>query len=41
MIISDNSITFKSADKVIAEILNHPEIEEFFSGIHVKWNFTI
>ncbi|KAL5497136.1 hypothetical protein EMCRGX_G013555 [Ephydatia muelleri] len=41
VIISDNSKTFKSADKVIAEILNHPEIEEFFSGIRVKWNFNL
>ena len=41
VIVSDNSKTFKSADKVIAEILNHPEIEEFFSGICVKWNFNL
>ena len=41
VIISDNSKTFKSADKVIAEILNHPEIEELISGIRVKWNFNL
>ena len=38
VIMSDNSKTFKSADKVIAEMLNRPEIEEYFSSMHVKWN---
>ena len=41
VIISDNSKTFKAADKVIAEILNRPEIEEFFAGVRVKWNFNL
>ena len=41
VIISDNSKTYKSADKVIAEILNRPEIEQFFAGVHVKWNFNL
>ena len=41
VIISDNSKTFKAADKVIAEILNCPEIEEFFAGVRVKWNFNL
>ena len=41
VIISDNSKTFKSADKVIAEILNRPDIGEFFAGVRVKWNFNL
>ena len=41
VIISDNSKTFKAADKVIAEILNRPEIKEFFAGVRVKWNFNL
>ena len=41
MIISENSKAFKSADKVIAEMLNRPEIEEYFSSTHVKWNFNL
>ena len=41
VIISDNSKAFKSADKVIAEMLNRPEIEEYFSSMRVKWNFIL
>ena len=41
MIISDNSKTFKSADMVIAEILNRPEIEEFIAGVRIKGNFNL
>ena len=40
-IISDNGQTFKSAAKTLSKILKHPEVEEYFSGIHIQWSFNL
>ena len=34
-ILSDNGKTFKSAAKLLVKILKHPEVQEYFAGIHI------
>uniref|UniRef100_A0A1X7TV90 DUF5641 domain-containing protein n=1 Tax=Amphimedon queenslandica TaxID=400682 RepID=A0A1X7TV90_AMPQE len=36
-----NNGTFKSASKILKFILKNPEVEQFLSGVQVKWNFNI
>ena len=40
-VISDNGKTFKSAAKTIANVLNHPEVLQFFTGVGVQWSFNL
>ena len=38
---SDNGKTFKSATKTIANVLNHPEVLQYFAGIGMQWSFNL
>ena len=40
-IVSDNGTTFKGASKSIRNIMDHPEVRHFMSGVNVKWDFNI
>ena len=40
-IILDNGRTFKSAAKLLVKILKHPEVQGYFSGIHIQWSFNL
>ena len=40
-IVSDNGTTFKGASKSIRNIMDHPEVHHFMSGVNVKWDFNI
>ena len=41
--ISDNgrTLNFKAAAKTIANVLNHPEILQYFAGIGMQWSFNL
>ena len=39
-IVSDNGTTFKGASKSIRNIMDHPEVRRFMSGVNVKWDFN-
>lgn len=39
--ISDNALTFKAAAKELTNILKHPELDEFLSGLRVQWSFNL
>ena len=41
MMISDNGSTFKSAAKIIQEIVQSTTVTEHLSGLKVKWSFNI
>ena len=40
-IISDNSKTFKLANKMVSAMLSHPEVEKYFSNLRVEWSFNL
>ena len=40
-IVSDNGKTFKSAAKVIYEVLTHPEVKQYSSRVGLQWNFNL
>lgn len=40
-IISDNALTFKAAAKELTNILKHPELDEYLSGLHIQWSFNL
>lgn len=40
-VVSDNGKTFKSAAKLLTRILNHPEVQGYFAGMHIQWNFNL
>ena len=40
-IISDNSTTFESASKIIANMLNELSVKTYFSEVHVSWKFNL
>ena len=37
-LISENSKTFKSANKIIVGMLSHPDVEKFF---RIEWSFNV
>ena len=39
--ISDNTKTFKSADKVISSTLTDPAVKIFFVDLQLKWSFNL
>ena len=41
LMISDNAKTFKSASKIIGQILNSPEARKYFVQLDVKWLFNL
>ena len=40
-IISDNGTTFKAAAKIIRNVFKHPKVQNYHSGVNVKWIFNI
>ena len=40
-VISDNGKTFKSASKLIRQLLNSPDAAKYFSELHVDWQFNL
>ncbi|XP_028397211.1 uncharacterized protein LOC114521021 [Dendronephthya gigantea] len=40
-IVSDNGGTFKSASREIRDILRHPDVKRFFTGMKVTWSFNL
>ena len=40
-IVSDNSKTFKSANKVLRSLLNTPEVQQHFRDPHIEWLFIL
>ena len=40
-VISDNGRTFKAAAKTIANVLNHPEVLQYFAVIGMRWSFNL
>ena len=40
-VISDNGKTFKSASKLIKQILESPEAQKYFSQLNVEWQFNL
>ena len=40
-IISDNGTTFKAAAKTIRNVFKHPKVQNYLSGVNVKWIFNI
>ena len=40
-LISDNSKTFKSANKILVAMLSHPDVEKFFLGMRIEWSFNL
>lgn len=40
-IVSDNGKTFVAADKEIRAIINHPDVQEYLTGLRVKWVFNL
>ena len=40
-VVHDNSQTFKSGNRLIVEILDCSEVIEYFSGMHVQWEYNL
>ena len=40
-IVSDNSKTFKSANKILRSLLNTPEVQQHFRDLHIEWLFIL
>ena len=39
--LSDNGRTFKAAAKVLKTIMNHPDVQRFLIGLHIRWSFNL
>ena len=39
--ISDHAKTFKSASKIIRDVLTHPEVNQYFNGLLIEWSFNL
>ena len=39
--ISDNAKSFKSAARTIKAVMDHPDVQQYFSGIRMEWAFNV
>ncbi|KAL5476354.1 hypothetical protein EMCRGX_G026289 [Ephydatia muelleri] len=40
-VVSDNGKTFKTAGRIIKDVMNSSEVQKYFSGNHVEWTYNL